>query len=338
MPPLLQRSDLGAQREAAAGSGQTALELASRPSRNLAVRCTSNLTSGRQRTVHRSRLVHVCRYRKLRTVPGALAAILRPFKRVTRRHNHPHLAREVQPSARRLQLSELNSARLRQLQTAGTPSVRRISVAHSATRVAHRRAIVARQSTWCINDQHPVRKACVGEHQAMCKAPCSSRAGAQLWQRSCTSWRCACQCHNEQQHSRRTVSMHEWCTHVSADRSLSSLPVHRCLLPCLSIRGWHAGRFILNGEFRFYGANIASKADELIATATTVARPILQSFTLNLVRLNETEAVAAVTPGPLNGHSHLVHRAHPACQTVSAQVFSSYNANTAFASCRAGRL
>jgi hypothetical protein len=81
---------------------------------------------------------------------------------------------------------------------------------------------------------------------------------------------------------------------------------HYLLLACC--------RFILNGEFRFYGANIASKADELIATATTVARPILASFTLNLVRFNETEAVAAVTPGLLNRHLHLVHRAHPARQ------------------------
>ena len=86
--------------------------------------------------------------------------------------------------------------------------------------------------------------------------------------------------------------------------------VHPPIVPqapcwCINVH-WHASllllaccRFILNGVFRFYGANIASKADELIATATTVSRPILQSFTLNLVRLNKTEAVAAVTPGPL---------------------------------------
>lgn len=167
------------------------------------------------------------------------------------------------------------------------------------TRVTHRRATAARQSTWCINDRHPVRKARLGEHQAICRAPCSGGAGAQLWQRSCTSWRCACQGHDEQQHGRRTVRMHAWCTPVNADRTPSSLLVHG-----LSVGMPHSPllaccRFILNGVFRFYGANIADRADELVATATTVSRPILQSFTLNLVRLNKTAAVAAVTPGRL---------------------------------------
>ena len=197
---------------------------------------------------------------------------------------------------------------------------------------------MARPPTWCTNDQHPVRKFSLGSCQTLCMVPCRGGAGAQLWQRSCTSWRCACQRHNEQQHSRRTVSMHESCTHAYADRFPSFLVVHTGSIGTPHYPLLACCRFILNGVFRFYGANIADKADELIATATTVSRPILQSFTLNLVRLNKTAAVPAVTPGLLHRHLQLVRLAHRACKTVASQVLSTSNADKVSASCRSGRL
>ncbi len=56
-------------------------------------------------------------------------------------------------------------------------------------------------------------------------------------------------------------------------------------------------RFILNGVFRFYGRGLAANADQAVATIARVSGPIFQSFSLNLTRLTEVDAVAAVTPG-----------------------------------------